>query len=684
MRSGMYAKIAVDNLKKNHRLYIPYILSGSGLLACFYIIYNLSTDARLRHVRGGSFLPTFMGFGTIIMGILAAILIFYTNSFLMKQRKREYGLYNVLGMEKRHVGRIMLFEALISALIILVLGSGIGMLFYKLCTLIICRFLHVDSVLGLYFLNGGTILFSAGIFAFLYMVAYFFNRLSIRRIKPVDLLKSTNTGEKEPRVRWVLLVLGVLGVGSGYILALTVTNPLIAINRFFTAVLLVIFGTYFLFVAGSIFVLKLLKKNPKYYYTKKHMPAVSGLMYRMKQNAVGLASITILACGVLVMISSTICLYFGVQDTLKSQYNHQITFSASYNKESSDPDAHEEIIYLDRETLTGILEQAAEEIGAEVTYVAMQRFMTVSFAYTGDRFETDRSKGGTDDVITALFISQDYYSEMTGTDPGLCAGEIAVVSITTDAVIKGEVIRIGGEEYRVRTLDYFPISVNGTSIVPTYGIIVDSEETFERINELQKAAYGENASAMNARLSADLNKAALTAEEQDAFYNSISNAILEYARKKTEADEMGFGMALDTVWAAEENLYSMYGTLLFLGILLAIVFMFAAVLIIYYKQISEGYEDRARFQIMEKVGMSRREVRDTIRHQILLVFFLPLIVAGIHIAVAFRLILQMMKIMMLTNVGLFVGCTIVTYILFALVYTLIYRMTARTYYKIVY
>lgn len=674
MRSGMYAKIAADNLKKNHRLYIPYILSGAGLLACFYIIYNLAGDERLLDTRGGTFLTIFMGFGTVVMALLSAILIFYTNSFLMKQRKREYGLYNVLGMEKRHIGRILFYEALFSEMITLLLGIGVGILFYKLCTLIICRLLHVDSVLGLYFLKTRTILLSMGFFMVLYLLAYMFNRRSIRKIKPVELLKSANMGEKEPKVKWLLLVIGTACLGTGYVLALTVKNALLALNVFFTAVILVIIGTYFLFTAGSIFVLKMLKKNPKYYYTKRHMPAVSGLMYRMKQNAIGLASITILACGVLVMVSSTVCLYAGVQDTLKQQYKHQIQFGATYTEDNIVPD---------KEFLVDVLDRSAENIGAKLAYAEEERYLQVSFAYVGDEFSMDRDNGGIQDLITVFFITADDYREMTGTDLHLEPNEVAVSSISINANMHGDTFRLGDELFHVQKLDYFPFEVGLNELVPTFGMIVDSEETFETIDQIQHEGYGKNASEQVVHIVADLDRRHLSVEEAERFYENAHEMIKAAAMERGDKDT-GCGMMMDTVWDLEFDLYSMYGTLLFLGMILALVFMFAAVLIIYYKQISEGYEDRARFQIMEKVGMSRREVKETIRHQILLIFFLPLIAAGIHIAVAFRLILQMMKIMMLTNVGLFVGCAIGTYIVFALIYSLIYTLTAKTYYKIVY
>ncbi|MCI7098027.1 MAG: FtsX-like permease family protein, partial [Lachnospiraceae bacterium] len=302
MKIGFYSRLAWNNIKKNARLYIPNILTGMGLTAVFYIIFTLSVDNRLREVRGGRYLPTVLPLGVVIVALLSFILVLYTNSFLMKQRNREFGLYNVLGMEKHHIGKILFWETAICALFVLAGGLACGIILYKLCALLICRILAVDSVLGFYHITPQTLIPSALFFLALYLLTYVFNRIRIARMNPVELLQSTHTGEKEPKVKWPFLLIGIASLSTGYYVSITTQEPLKAIELFFAAVILVIVGTYCLFITGSTALLKLLKRSRKFYYQKKHMIAVSGLLYRMKQNAVGLASITILATMVLVMV----------------------------------------------------------------------------------------------------------------------------------------------------------------------------------------------------------------------------------------------------------------------------------------------------------------------------------------------------------------------------------------------
>ena len=319
MKLGLFSRLAFGNIKKNHQLYVPHILAGTGLTGIFYIMLTLAKDERLHNIKGGYAIPSIMVIGIAVVSLLSVILVFFTNSFLMKQRTREYGMYNVLGMEKKHVGRIMFLESLFSTAASIVLGLGFGILVYKLCCLFICKMLHVSTILGFY-VNGKCVLITTGAFAAMYLLAFLWNRMRLAFLKPVELLASAGAGEKEPKIRWILLVIGLATMGYGYYLAVTTENPLRAIPTFFIAVILVIIGTYALFLAGTIALLKFLKKRNGFYYRKNNMVAVSDLLYRMKQNAVGLASITILATGVMVMMSSTVSLYSGTEGTIKQYY----------------------------------------------------------------------------------------------------------------------------------------------------------------------------------------------------------------------------------------------------------------------------------------------------------------------------------------------------------------------------
>ncbi len=685
MKHGFYSRIAAENIKKNTRLYLPRILAEAGLLGCFYILLTLAMDSRLSEALGGAYLSMFMTMGAIVIGLLSFILILYVNSFLMKQRKREYGLYNVLGMEKRHAIHVLFFESFFTSLLSVLLGLCFGMLFYKLSSLLICRLLRGDIVAGFYYLSAPTLLISAVIFFALDLFAFLVNSVTIRRLKPVELLAGEHTGEREPRVKWFLLILGLCSLGAGYFIALTVQSPLQAILLFFAAVLLVILGTYCLFVTGTTFVLKCLKRNRKYYYNKRHMPAVAGLLFRMKQNAVGLASIAILATGVLVMISTTVSLYSGVQDTMETNYPRQLYLSAFQRN-------GEEITHLSFDELSGIVTEAAAETGVEIESVEEARLLEVSYLLRDDRLLTKTEvEGGWDmeELTSALFITEETYSRLQGqvlftTNErrlDLAEDEIAFCTISTTADKIGyapKTLTIDGKEYRVKELlNYFPVKSNTGTVVNTVGVVCADEAVLNDIYLAQKAAYGEYASEYTSRIGVRF----ADEEAVSAVGAELSKAIEEKLAAAYSGEELIF--TLDTKWEALHNVLDMYGTFLFLGILLGFVCLFSTILIIYYKQISEGYEDRERFQIMEKIGMEPREVKRAIGSQLVLQFFLPLVTAAVHTAAAFPILLKLLKILMLTNTQLFVICTIITFAVFALVYVAVYALTAKTYYKIV-
>lgn len=369
MKWGLKRKLAFENIKKNYRFFIPRIVTEAGLLACFYIFFTLSYDDRLSKIKGGSYIPTFMWMGSVIIGLLSFILILYTNSFLMKQRKREFGMYSVLGMEKKHICQILFHESVICSIIAILFGLVGGMLFYKISSLAICKLLKTNIIIGFYFITPKTVLPAGAIFIGLDFIAYIINCISIGKLKPTELLSSTHTGEKEPKIKWILLILGILALGGGYYISLSTDNPLKAILVFFAAVLLVIIGTYFLFIAGSIFVLKILKKREKYYYKPNHITAVSGLLYRMKQNAVGLASVAILATGVLIMISSTFCLYFRTESIMEDFYPQDYYVPMSFNTEM------EETVNIPEQVVANTVQECAKRYGLQVNDGFSQIFL---------------------------------------------------------------------------------------------------------------------------------------------------------------------------------------------------------------------------------------------------------------------------------------------------------------------
>lgn len=677
MKRGFFLKIALNNIKKNYRFFIPRILSEAGLLGVFYIVFTLKEDERIHQIHGGAYIETFMIIGTAIMILLSVILMFYINSFLMKQRKREYGVYNILGMEKRHVGRFLLYETMISSVISVILGLCLGMLFYKICSLLICKLLNADVILGFYFIKAKNLFVSALLYITLDALTFLFNRISIAKMKPVELLASSATGEKEPKVKWLMLVLGLAALSGGYFISLTTESPLKAINQFFLAVILVIIGTYFLFITGSIFVLKLLKKNDKYYYNEKHMPAVSGLLYRMKQNAVGLASICILATGVLVMISSTVTLYANMQEILDSHYPQHYYVFAAWN----DKDNNRHAVSMDQ--LESIVQDSAKEYGAEIRSFESQRYLETSYKLHDEILDTDRNaiteNVNQKDLTTVMFITEDTYVRLGGDALNLSEDEVAMCAISVTDTYKGDTLTIGKNTYQIKeTLEVFPIQEHMVSAVNRYGMVVANDKVLDAIYKGQKEAYGDKASEYTDRLAVTFSDREKVYEVGWNINTAVKDRIVAFIRGKGKIN-----IFTDSIWEAKESVLGMYGALLFLGILLGSVCLFATVLIIYYKQISEGYEDRNRFQIMQKIGMSASEVKKTINSQVLLVFFLPLLAAGIHLAFAFPILDKLLHIMLLSSTTLFIVCSIITYGVFALVYVLIYKSTARTYYKIV-
>ena len=399
MRIGFSFRIAADNIRKNARLYIPRILAEAGLLGCFYILFTLALDRRMSDAVGGSYLPAFMTMGAVVIGLLSLVLILYVNSFLMKRRKSEYGLYNVLGMEKRHIVRVLFAESAIASLASAALGLLFGALFYKLSSLLICRLLRADIVAGFYYLSAPTLILPALIFLAMDGLAFLASAAAIWRLKPVELLAGRHAGEKEPRVKRFLLVLGVITLGAGYYISLTTKSPLQALLLFFGAVLLVIVGTYCLFVTGTVFALKCLRRSRRYYYDKRHMPAVAGLLFRMKQNAVGLASIALLATGVLVMISTTVSLYGGAQDTVEANYPQHLYLSA-YRKDG------EQVTHASFDQLSGIVREAAADHGLDIQSIENERLLTVSYLMDGDRLLTrTEARGGWDPEALTCAVS---------------------------------------------------------------------------------------------------------------------------------------------------------------------------------------------------------------------------------------------------------------------------------------
>ena len=679
---NFYIKTALSNLKKNSRLYIPQVISGAVMYSVFYIMLKLCFEDALLHRKGSNYIPTFMGIGCAVMLLLSAVMTFYSNGFLMKQRKKEYGLYNVLGLEKRHVILVMFFENIISFAGQILAGSIVGVSFYRLSTLLISNILNNNDISGASVFDAKVMLNTIGVFLVLFVLSFVYNVISIKRLNPVELMKASATGEKEPKVKWILFLLGIIFLGTGYGLAVSIETPLLALMSFFIAVILVIIGTYFLFTAGSIFILKALKKNKKYYYSPEHMISVSGMLYRMKQNAAGLASIAILATGVLIMISSTVSLYGGIKESIEMMYPQDLYFNSYAYIDDENGGSRRWVTYEEAEKF---LRESAEKAGLKVTLFTEEEYFETAYILENDELKAQvenptsstffESGISGSNVKCITFIDTDCYNGLTGENLVLGEDEMYIGAMS-GGKWKPENVKIAGLNLKCRgILTQIPVYSEVGSIVDCYLMVVSSGN-YHVIFDEQAEKYGRSASEEEKRYVANISG-------EDEKREELFDIYLRTFRDFIGDEDIWCHTSWNSSWDMRTDLYDMNGSLMFLGILLSIVCLISTALIIYYKQISEGYDDRNKFQIMQKVGLSREEIKKTIRSQILTVFFLPLIVAGIHTLFAFPMITRLMAMLSVFGAEILLPCLGVVFAVFALVYTVIYSITAKTYYKIV-
>ena len=674
-----YTKTALNGLKKNLKLYVPQIISTAVMFAIMYIMYSLCYEEALKHSRGGDYIGIFMILGVIVISILSLVIIFYANNFLMKQRKREYGLYHVLGLEKKHIINIMLVENIITHTVSIILGTALGVLFYRLASLIIFKLYKLDVADSVNILCVRALIYTLVIFVIIYALTYIFNCISLIRLKTTELLLSASYGEKEPKIKWIVFILGLAFLGTGYFIALTIEKPMEALAFFFVAVICVVIGTYFLFTAGSIFILKMLKNKKSFYYKPEHMISVSGMLYRMKQNAAGLASIAILATGVLIMLATTVTLYRGIDENIDNNFPHDMYFSL---REWSDNNrvSHD----LTEEEGKAALKETCDGLGLKVIRFGIEESMEIPFMLKGDDLITsDSDDGGISfnynfvsrrDVKSITFITTDTYSVLTGENLNLNDNEMAFSKLSRDNWAPEKVNLLGFELKNVQTIKKSPLSSNVAEVGNCFLFVVNSN-VWGQIRTKLERQYGEDLNLVKRQFFADIEG---EEEQKMELFETLRYDLFQ----KGEAKGTSFSVYNPKLrWEQRSEEYLLNGSLLFLGILLSMVCFFATALIIYYKQITEGYDDRNRFQIMEKVGLSKPEIKKTIRSQILMVFFIPLAVAGIHTLVAYSILSKIMA--LLTTTHIFLLCTGIVFVIFSLIYTAIYSLTARTYFRIV-
>ena len=621
---------------------MPYILTCIGTMMMFYVMHAISLNDGLLNMPNSMSLQSILSMGVVVILIFSVIFLLYTNSFLIKRRKKELGLFNVLGMEKKHIGWVLFFETLFTSLISLAFGLFGGIILNKLMFVLLLRLLKFDIPLG-FELDMASIEFTAQCFSLIFILTLICNLVQIWMSKPIELLKGGQVGEKEPKTKWISAIIGVLSLGIGYGIALSVETPLAAIPLFLVAVIFVMIGTYELFTAGSIVVLKLLRKNKKIYYKKHNFIAISGMMYRMKQNAKGLANICILSTAVIVMLSTTVSLYVGMEESLHTQYPQDVFLRGN--------DVNDEKINRINQILDDKVNEYQIKLKDEFHYKSKSMMATLkdgNYAL-GQNISSDSYSFG--------FISIDDFNRLEQTDIQLSVDEVLIFSIS--GTYGKDSIMINNQVYQIKQefdeVSFQPKQEN--SLFPVYLLIV---------NDIQ--IFGEEDVYYSVGFNVDN-----TDEVSVEFVDSLNT---EFRLNSIDAYVSGAA-------SSRADFLMSYGGLFFLGIFLGTLFLMATVLIIYYKQVSEGYDDKERFEIMQRVGMSKQEIRKTIRVQILMVFFLPLIFMMIHIAFAFPIITKLLALFGLMNTQLFLAATIGTIVIFASIYALIFNLTAKTYYKIV-
>lgn len=660
----MYTKLAITNIKNNRQFYFPYLLTGIITVAMFYIMCALESNPGIQSMPGAKDLGLILRLGIGVIGIFAVIFLFYTNSFIIKRRKKELGIYNILGMEKRHIAKILSKEAFFTAIIAIGGGLVTGVLFHKLACMLLYRMIGFNGGITFSFSKKG-VMITAILFAIVYLLTYIYDLFQVQLANPIELLQSGNKGEREPKTKAIMAVLGVLCLGTGYFIAITTKNPIKALTLFFVAVILVIIGTYLLFTAGSIALLKILRRNKGYYYQTKHFTSVSGMIYRMKQNAVGLANICILSTMVLVAVSTTVSLYVGVEDIMKERYPNEINIRAYYDTGAPAEDS-----------IAPIVEKSVKESGRKIRHE--EDYLELYFAAIKDQgqYSLDKEKVKTaGDRVSGFVVltREDCKKKYNEEIPELAENEVALFTIKKTDM---DTLVLENRSYHVKEIKQFENTEDFETIADMmdeyYYVIVNDVQDMERLWQLQKDIYQENSSSISRQVRLDIDG---DSEQKKECFENIKTAL--------EPEQAKARILIDSRQSNLDEFYQIYGGFLFLGLFLGILFLMITVLIIFYKQISEGYDDKERFSIMEKVGMSNDEVKATIRSQVRTVFFLPILMAAIHVGMAFPMIKRLLSLFGLSNTALFTGCMAGTILVFTLIYLLVFLKTSKTYYKIV-
>ena len=671
MRINVYPKLAWEGIRKNKRLYVPYIAMGALMVMMYYLLRFLQDSPVIGVMRGAVTLSTVLPMGYAVIAIFSIIFLFYTNSFLIRQRYREFGLYNILGMNKQNVCMIMVWESIFVGGLAIVTGLAAGILLSKGAELVLFNLVHMDISFDLR-ISAVSVFYTITGYIIIYLMLLLNSVIKVWFAKPLDLLKSNKVGEKMPKRTWVYAAVGMVLLGAAYYLAVSIKEPLTALMYFFLAVIMVIIGTYALFMAGSVVLCRILQKNKRYYYQPNHFISVSSMMYRMKRNGAGLASICILLTMVLVMLSSTTSLYFGIEDSLVGRYPHSVNVVVGFS----------DVEDLNSENLKKLYE-AVRENSPEVKETDCYTMGGTSGLFSDqginlDVTSVDVSINDYEQVGTLQVMSLEEYNRLCDADETLNADECLLYAnrITYDS---DTFTIVDGSSYKVKKMldncvkDGDLDSMMNPSMIM---VVPDFEECLKTVSDFRTRTEG-TVMALRWKCGYDVESTEQETKEAEAIEESLARL------SETKSVDGLIFYSVDSREDNRESFYDLNGSLFFLGIVLSTVFLLAAVMIIYYKQLSEGYEDYTRYEIMQKVGMTKQDIRKSINSQMLTVFFSPLLMAGLHLCFAFPFLWKIMMMFGLNNRTLIIAITVICYIIFGIFYAVVYKITSNLYFHIV-
>ena len=669
MKRTLFPRLALKGITQNKKFYLPYFLSSIGMIMMYYIIHSLSRSPYVTGMYHGGDIAMILSFGKFVIGIFALLFLFYINSFLVKRRYKEFGLYNILGMNKRNIAAIVFWESLFVSIGSIISGICLGIIFSKLAELGLLNMAKNKISYG-FTVSLEAVGFTALMFGGIFLLLMIKSLIAVVKTKPLELMQSSAYGEKPPKGNWFLAVIGVAVIGVAYYMALTISNPLQALTRFFIAVILVIIGTYFVFISASVVLCRLLQKNKKYYYKKNHFISVSSMAYRMKRNGAGLASIAILSTMVLVMLSSTGSLYFGTDEALRTRYplDNEISLQVTSIDDLNDKNINK---------VKKVYESVYEKYGVRASEVLDYRYATITGTLNKNEFDFKPQYN----VLTAeyskartlFFITQSDFNKQMGTNYRLKEDEALVCALRCK--FGEETLKIGDIDFKIKSWlnDFIEIGEANSVVTPSIMLVISDYDVLRPIDSV--IIDDERALVSRYHYSYNID---LPENKAVEIYNEQTDLL-----HKTVASKNGYGYYGGCLAAEKQDFFSTFGGMFFLGIILSAVFIFAAAIIIYYKQISEGYEDQKRFEIMQNVGMTKKDIKSNINSQILTVFFAPLAAAGLHLIFAFPFLWKILQMFNLKNLPFIILITVIEFVIFGLFYAVIYKLTARAYFGIV-